>query len=979
MPIKINEMSTETVAKIAKATYTPKFFSKDITGAGKNTGVINRAINPINLPNTAFTHVRIPSSRIKEETNKWQKSITYPIDPLCFYDITTGGVLEFSDTWAKIGEKAKSVSYGTPNVKSARNELFIRAMPVAVKINEPLATTAANQNSTNNVQTGKTCNVTYCIDIIERNVNTDANGDETYGDCVAIYRDYTENPRDTFTKLLNDAFVTSRVNAVDIAACNDYIANYDVYTQLCEQSRIWQTDFVDMVIKNYDAAPKDSHGDSLFPMDKLIRYVAQYKITLAQYKVLYDELKKRFNADDIKRFTKMNTSLLLQDTLDNLSQTQFAPLPKPGSTNMRIDLSWCSKEQFDAITSAAPLNQVQAGAGTGKSTVIKARLDYLKYLGVNPDDVMVLSFTNAAADNIKARCPGIQSMTIAKMIDTIYTQNHPKHQLSPSLSKRGEGSTFTNSLEMYRNTNQLAAELIYAVNEVEKHNDYATLLRLVEENYNDVIALLDTVGQTTFQLEIILCYLEHATMQIPFNIKHLLIDEVQDNAVFEFIFFLNLTCKLKNHLYLVGDSSQTLYEFRASDPKALNAIENSGLFSTFPLNINYRSNQDILTFANALLDDIEANQFAQIQLQSFKLNRVTKQSFQQNVILNYNHLKNVSEMNEDWVKAKLSSPSMLNWINDKFSKHEQICVLCYKRRDAEMFKTQLEKLFPGKSLVFIIPQKNKPFAYFSRYVSNCHQQMLALPTNDWNVLYNRLRAEIIVNLNACHVTPQSKIYNYVLAKVNSMLNEWNLKNATALNDELNRFKSGAITHQRFIEIIGESLIDFEIKKNALKQTILSQKNAVKKEDTDNADIIFSTIHSAKGLEYDNVILLYHNKNLMDEDDKRMYYVGLTRAKKSEYILAYDTVGTAMIQTRYDNIVDRLPDESVVNVTPVSDADMQDITTNSEDDIAAMPKLNAANIAATAGLEIKPVGPLSISATNNIENGVMNSTTSADPA
>lgn len=286
--------------------------------------------------------------------------------------------------------------------------------------------------------------------------------------------------------------------------------------------------------------------------------------------------------------------------------------------------------------------------------------------------VMVLSFTNAAADNIKARCPGIQSMTIAKMIDTIYTKNHPTHQLSSSLARRGEGSTFTNSLELYRNSLPLIPELIAAVNRVEKNNDYATLLRLVEENYNDIMKILDTVGQTTFQLEIIICYLEYATMTIPFDIEHLLIDEVQDNAVFEFIFFLNLTCKLKNHLYLVGDCSQTLYEFRASDPKALNTIESCGLFATFPLNINYRSNQNILHFANSLLNDIEANQYANIQLQSFELNTITKQSFEEAVVVNYSHLYRISDM-EDTILGKLKSPDMQRWIDDKLAKNEQIC------------------------------------------------------------------------------------------------------------------------------------------------------------------------------------------------------------------------------------------------------------------------------------------------------------------
>lgn len=880
MPIKLN--NAQSVAKAAKNLYNAKFFNKDITGSGKATGLINQSIYPANLPPKAPTNSHTPHWHIRNEVSKYVRLTTYPLNPLGSYEpIGIKGAVNIEPTFCKFDKNGN---------------IFLRMLPMAVTISEPIATAAANTNTTNNIQTGKKCAILYRIDIIEKD-----------GTIIDMF--YTENPVATmhdYHNRTNFRTVAGQnvAGLIDMNNVDAYLNGYDTYYEICKQSEIWQTSLIDVIIKAFDADPNN------FPMDKIVRYIAQYKVTLQQYKSFYAELTQRFTAQTIKAYTKMNTSLLLQDTLSNLSQVQFDPLPAPGQNGNTLDLSWTSKEQFDAITSAAPLNQVQAGAGTGKSTVIKARLDYLHYLGIDPSDIMVLSFTNAAADNIKARCPHVQSMTIAKMIDTIYQTNHPTHQLSPSMAKRGEGSTFTNSLELYKDGNPLVAQLIDATNRVEKYNDYATLLRLVEENYNDIIAILDTAQQTTFHLEIIICYLEHATMTIPFNIKHLLIDEVQDNAVFEFIFFLNLTCKLKNHLYLVGDCSQTLYEFRASDPKALNAIEASGLFASFPLNVNYRSNQDILQFANALLTDIEANQYANIQLQSFKLNQITKQSFKDAVVVDYNRLAKISDL-EDWIRSKLRSPEMKKWIEDKFSKGEQICVLCYKRREAAMFQKELEKLYPSRKLVSIIPVKNTSFAYLSKYVSHCHQQLLALPTSTVHDLCTRVRAEVIANLQNCHITPTMSIYPVVVQKIQTMLTEWEQKNSTMLNDELIRFKTNIITHQRFAEIVGESLINFEIQKNALKQTMLSQKNATKKEDTDNADFIFSTIHSAKGLEFDNVILLYANKNQMEEDDKRMYYVGLTRAKKKEYVLSFDTVLNPLILSRYDTVLQHLPDAAGV--------------------------------------------------------------------
>ena len=67
----------------------------------------------------------------------------------------------------------------------------------------------------------------------------------------------------------------------------------------------------------------------------------------------------------------------------------------------------------------------------------------------------------------------------------------------------------------------------------------------------------------------------------------------------------------------------------------------------------------------------------------------------------------------------------------------------------------------------------------------------------------------------------------------------------------------------------------------------------------------STIHSAKGLEFDNTVVVYQNENKMSEEKKRMYYVAFTRAMKSECIIAFDKVNNPKIQGDYDIIVKTL--------------------------------------------------------------------------
>jgi DNA helicase-2/ATP-dependent DNA helicase PcrA len=696
MPIILNAKTTTSAKGTAKSAYNVKFFSKDFTGTGASIGLINATMNPANLPPLTPVDAARFSTRIRTDFNKVAKTVTYPIDPL-------GG---FGRKYMKLKQLKRYSCKLSDNVNGS--VLHVQFTPVTIAIEELLV--KPDPNLTIAPPPAKTLKVSYRIEFIEE---IQVNGSPVYR---VIEEEFTQNPAATMRdKLLGGGIVVDGrsflISAANKVNYDNYLSGYDLYGELNEISKTWQTTITDEIISVYDEAPQS------FPMATICRYLSTYKLSMSQYQRFYQEIKKRFPPDTIKIFTQVNTYLLLQDTMNNLAQAQLTALQPPSSIpNYTVpDLSWCSREQLAAVTSLSPLNLVQAGAGTGKSTTIRGRIEYLLSLGVSASDILVLSFTNAATENMKKIAPGIESMTIAKMIDEIYTLEHPTHKLASAAARKGEGSTFTNSLSMHTDANPVAEELMFAAKRAEVDNDYATLLRLVEEKYDDVIALLDEIEQTTFQLEIILTYLEHAKLNIPFNIKHLIIDEVQDNAVFEFIFFLNLTCKLKNHLYLVGDCSQTLYEFRASDPKALSVIENSGIFQTYPLNINYRSNQAILNFANTLLNDIEANQNAHIQLQSFTLAQITQQDFAEIVTVDYERLSKIGEAKES-IGRRFHS-GVKPWIADRLKRNdpqtgkpEQILVLTFTRLESEMLQELVKQHFPNTDTVSILI-RNKTIAF----------------------------------------------------------------------------------------------------------------------------------------------------------------------------------------------------------------------------------------------------------------------------
>ena len=182
----------------------------------------------------------------------------------------------------------------------------------------------------------------------------------------------------------------------------------------------------------------------------------------------------------------------------------------------------------------------QAGRGTGKSTVILERIKYLETCGVPASDITVLSFTNAAADNITEKNPNVGSMTIAKMIIDIYSMNHPTHKVSAI-------DTIINSIDIFYPNSQFAATFRHRLLEVDQNKTgaFTALNTFVENHFDEVIALLDRIEQTSLELQIIICYQKIDDMAEPLHVqsKYLIIDEVQDNSVFEFIYVLKYVTK----------------------------------------------------------------------------------------------------------------------------------------------------------------------------------------------------------------------------------------------------------------------------------------------------------------------------------------------------------------------------------------------------------------------------------------------------
>ena len=881
MPIALNDLNAITQSNVK--IFSPTFFDKVLTGKGKTVGLLNENRNPIYVPaNTTTSYEHIQTIRRKITSGNTDTNFI-PVNPLP------------ANAWDEMTlihkpDKNKLVKIAENKTNKVTIEM---AMPVhSLTLEETMSKTG-----------GKSKKLTTCYQVIlfftKYPTNelyeqvTDYHQNPRYMQSNKYYFKFTCNPMIDIDAMMKDLAYNDF--DIDEPAIIDFFNNYSLYEHVAARAEEWNTT-IDKSLKEYfENIVKSNNGMATNSVAGVLRRLEMYNVPLELYKTIYSLIQTNFtHDDDTMILCKQNLNLLLSDTLNNLNnnKAQLTSIPVPNTPVNPASLSKFSQEQKRAITATDPLVLVQAGAGTGKSTVILGRIDYMIASGVKPEDITVLSFTNAAADHIKEKNPNIHSMTIASMIHMIYALNFPDHELSNL-------DTVINSLMIYYPQNSFADRFRKKLIGIKKNDrdSFTSMNNFIEYNYDEVIEMLNTIKQTSLELEIIICYQQIDKFIEPAEVasKYLIIDEVQDNSIFEFIYTLKYVDKHKESLFIVGDCSQTLYEFRASNPKALNILEGSGVFTAYQLQVNYRSNQAILDFANIALENIEANQYANIQLRANSLNPVTLAEFTNAVHFSYYQVKRLKDFND--ALGPIFAKDIKPYIESKLNAGEKVAFLAYTRNHVNLMKDTLEKMFPNKNIVSIVPDKMHNSTLFSEFIKRYWNEVQFIPTQSLSTTISRC---IIQRLDYLTADPTKS-----LPFAQKLITQWLTEEDSHIKMWTNEYTNNQISIDTFMDNVKDCMLQFEIKHNAIKQALLSARNDENKnnQNVENADMILSTIHSAKGLEFDNVVVIYQNNDNTNEEKKRMYYVAFTRAMKSEYIIAYDTVKSPQIEADYKTIID----------------------------------------------------------------------------
>ncbi len=301
------------------------------------------------------------------------------------------------------------------------------------------------------------------------------------------------------------------------------------------------------------------------------------------------------------------------------------------STDIISDLSSSQKEAV--IYNDGP-SLIIAGAGSGKTRVLTCKIAYLLNMGLPPQNIIALTFTNKAAREMKERIANMVGYKIANRLSmgtfhsvfsrilrqeapslnfksdfVIYDTGDSKNTIKAIVKEMGlDEKVYKPSIVLSRisfaKNSLISAPAYYSSKLVD--NDFFAKIPMVKDIYSAYVAKLKQSSALDF--DDLLYYTNVLFRDFP-EIKekyqsifqYILVDEYQD-VNFSQHLLVKFLAEKHHRVCVVGDDAQSIYSFRGAD------IENILTFQqtypearVFKLERNYRSTQNIVGAANSLI------------------------------------------------------------------------------------------------------------------------------------------------------------------------------------------------------------------------------------------------------------------------------------------------------------------------------------------------------------------------------------------
>ena len=315
-------------------------------------------------------------------------------------------------------------------------------------------------------------------------------------------------------------------------------------------------------------------------------------------------------------------------------------------------LKGLNKAQYEAVTTLHGPLMVLAGAGSGKTRVLTMRIAHLITNGIDPFNILALTFTNKAAREMKTRIASVVGDSDAKSLwmgtfhsvfarilrseahhlgfpsnFTIYDQQDALNVLKKVLKDMNIDSDIykpkkvQGRISQYKN-NLITVRAYYNNPELIEADERANMKHMgqiyqkyIEECFKNGAMDFDDLLLRTNEL---LTRFPEVLAKYQDRFRYILVDEYQDTNHSQYLIVKALASKFEN-ICVVGDDAQSIYSFRGANiQNILNFKKDYPETVTVSLEQNYRSTQNIVNAANTVI----ANNLQQFKKNVFSANDV---------------------------------------------------------------------------------------------------------------------------------------------------------------------------------------------------------------------------------------------------------------------------------------------------------------------------------------------------------------------
>lgn len=560
---------------------------------------------------------------------------------------------------------------------------------------------------------------------------------------------------------------------------------------------------------------------------------------------------------------------------------------------------------------------VLAGPGSGKTYVITHRIAYLiSEYKIPPDNILVLTFTKAAALEMQTRANGLIGRSAYVSFGTfhsIFYQILKKSERYRSLSLVSEQEryaflkAFLSERAAKGESEELSQRLLRQIsrrkNSLEEENGSDKKERkaeiggerkeeraLFEEVYSVYNDWLSENEKLDFDDMLRLCFRylsKHEKERIKWQkqFSYILIDEFQDMNALQYE-TIKLLCANQN-LFAVGDDDQAIYGFRGSDPALMQRFIKDYRAEVTELPCNYRCCREIAELAAKSISFNRNRLFKQIRAVKEEKAKLWMYGFGKKEEM-------VSFLNRETKAYAARFPEKTQAILARTNKEAQFYGAFYTNPSEKNAKGMLwEDLYAYLSFINkggkrndFLKIMNKPMRYIARGI-------VAEETVDFTAMKHRVSEKTWIMKRVALLESQVKfaqkldLYGQLYYILRAMEYERHVQ--TLCNGDMLRLKETMAEFVRMAELAKDckTLEELEEKRN-MKVTAETKQGA--KEDGNPCNVSVMTYHGAKGLEFDRVYLpglnygkVPHGRMLKREEleeERRMFYVALTRAKSS---------------------------------------------------------------------------------------------------